>query len=286
VIGALRQRDFALLWLGQLISLVGDWVLIVGLPIFVYLLTRSVLATSLMLLAARVPSVALGAIAGLLVDRWDRRRTLIAVNLLLALGLLPLLLVQSADRIWIVYGVALVESCLVQFVSPAANALLPTLVKEEDLVAANSLNSLSGSLGRLVGPALGGIIGAWFALGGVALADAASFALAATLIALVTPGHKIALRASDAPPPAEGALTRIWNEWRDGLRVIAAERVLTTLLGILTITALGEGVFGVLYPVFVSRVLHGAALEVGQLMSAQAIGVSSAVWSSAGSARG
>src|SRR5579863_6371599 len=100
---ALRQRDFALLWLGGLISLAGDWILMVGLPIYVFLLTHSVLATGLMLLAGRVPAIVFGSVAGIFVDRWDRRLTMVVANVALALALLPLLLVRSVDRIWIVY---------------------------------------------------------------------------------------------------------------------------------------------------------------------------------------
>ncbi|HEV2457926.1 MAG TPA: MFS transporter, partial [Ktedonobacterales bacterium] len=102
MIATLRRPSFTLLWLGGLISLAGDWVLSVGLPIYVFLLTHSVLATSLMLLASSVPNVLLGSVAGVFVDRWDRKRTMVITNALLALGLLPLLLVRSLDRVWIV----------------------------------------------------------------------------------------------------------------------------------------------------------------------------------------
>src|SRR5207248_2834049 len=142
MLATLRQRNFVLLWLGGLISLIGDWVLIVGLPIYVYLLTHSVLALGITLLVSTIPNIVLGSIAGVFVDRWDRKRTMVITNLLLALALLPLLLVRTADRVWIVYLVAFVEACLEQFFSPAQNALLPALVEEAHLVQANSLNAL------------------------------------------------------------------------------------------------------------------------------------------------
>jgi len=270
----LRNRNFALLWLGGLISLAGDWVLNIGLPIYVFLLTHSVLVLSIALLAVSVPNILLGSIAGVFVDRWDRRRTLICSNLLLALGLLPLLLVRTADLVWIVYGVAFVESCLEQFSIPAKNALLPTLVGEHHLVPANALNSVSSNIARLVGPALGGIIAGVFGLQGFVLADLASFMVAALLAALISaPGVNNRQSRDAALIAAEAsALTRVWREWAAGLRMIHAERTLSVLLIAISITALGEGVMGVLYPVFVNRVLHGGAPEIGQLMSAQAVG--------------
>ena len=269
----LHQRNFALLWLSGLISTMGDWVLNIGLPIYVYLLTRSVLALSISVLLTSIPNIVLGSIAGVFVDRWNCKRTLITVNLLLALGLLPLLLVRTADRIWIIYFVALIESSLEQFSSPAQNALIPLLVGEEHLVQANSLNSLTGNLSRLVGPALGGLIAAVFALTGIVLADMASFLIAALLISLITTVLQPSPQPSTQQPVAPAKTTdRFWDEWVDGLRVIRSERTLSVLLAMFAIMMLGEGVFAVLYPIFVYRILHGEAIQIGQLMSAQAVG--------------
>src|SRR5438093_12675200 len=103
MLALLRQRNFPLLWLAGLVDMAGDWVLIVGLPIYVSQLTGSALATSLMLAASIIPRLLLGSVAGVFVDRWDRKRTMVVVDGLLALGLLPLLAVHSSDQIWIVY---------------------------------------------------------------------------------------------------------------------------------------------------------------------------------------
>src|SRR5258708_38834987 len=89
MIATLRQRNFALLWLAALISRAGGWVLSVGLPIYVFLLTHSVLATSIMVLAGQAPGILLGSGAGVFVDRWDRQRTLVVVSALLAAGVRP-----------------------------------------------------------------------------------------------------------------------------------------------------------------------------------------------------
>jgi MFS family permease len=273
MLATLRQRNFALLWLGGLISLAGDWVLMIGLPIYVYLLTHSVLALSITLLVASIPNIVLGSLAGVFVDRWDRKRTIVITSLLLALALLPLLLVRTADRVWIIYLVAFVEACLEQFFAPAQSALLPKLVGEEHLVQANSLNSLSSNFARLAGPAVGGLIAAVFGLNGIVLADAVSFLVAGILIALITATNMPRAETETPLAAAEaGAIAHLWHEWIDGLRVIRSERTLSVLLTMFAITMLGEGVFGVLYPVFVYRILHGGALQIGQLMSAQAVG--------------
>ena len=83
----LRNGNFARLWCAGLISQAGDWVLLIGLPIYVYILTRSLLATSITFAAGIIPQIVLGSVAGVFVDRWNRRRTLVVANLLLAVAL-------------------------------------------------------------------------------------------------------------------------------------------------------------------------------------------------------
>ncbi|HKB48622.1 MAG TPA: MFS transporter, partial [Ktedonobacterales bacterium] len=201
------------------------------------------------------------------------RRTMIVTNLLLAAALLPLLLVRAANLVWIVYIVAAVESALDQFFSPAQSALVPSLVAEERLVAANSLEGVSASLARLVGPALGGVIAGLLGLTAVVLFDAASFLLAALLIALIAmPRSRVVIPATPVLGAEVGVVARVWRELADGLRLIRSDRTLAVLLAAISLPALGEGVFGVLFPVFVSRVLHGGAPQIGVLMTAQAVG--------------
>ena len=91
----LLQRDFGLAWTGGLVSLLGSWALGIALPIHVYRLTHSALATSGVVAAYVAPGVVLGSIAGVYVDRWNRKTTMIVTNLLLGLGSLPLLVVTD-----------------------------------------------------------------------------------------------------------------------------------------------------------------------------------------------
>jgi MFS family permease len=271
MLATLRQRNFALLWFGGLISMAGDWMLFIALPIYVYQLTGSTLATSIMFMVETVPRIVIGTVAGVFADRWERKRTMVITNVLLGLGLLPLLLVQSAEWVWVVYLVGFTQACLGQFFGPAENALLPKLVGEDRLVTANALNSLNNNLARLAGPALGGFAAGLLGLPGIVLLDSASFAVAAILIALITvtsqPARDPAVVPDGAPP-----WLAVWHEWRAGLRLIRRDRALATLIGVTAITAFGEGIFGVMIIVFVNQVLHGGALELGWLMSAQAVG--------------
>ena len=272
MIRVLRQRDFSLLWFAGLISLIGDMMLTIALPVAVYELTGSALATGGLLIARAVPTLLLGSVAGVFVDRWDRKLTMVIANLVRAPILLLLLLVDSSDRLWLVYVVAFLTSVFSRFFRPAENALLPLLVARDDLIPANSLNSLNNNLSLLLGPALGGVIAARFGLSGVALADAASFLVAGVMIlAIVTPARA----ERSAEPAAEGmrhAWARVWHEWLDGLRVIRGNPTLRIVFGVIAIGSIGEGVFGTAIWIFIDETLNGGPREAGWILSAQAVG--------------
>src|ERR1051326_5182639 len=120
----LRQRNFGLLWWAGLISLAGNWALFIALPIYVLRLTGSASAVSAVVGANLLAGLLFGSFAGAYVDRWDRRRVVVAVNALQAVVLLPLLLVDSAGRVPIVVGVAFVSAATDQVFQPAEKAPL------------------------------------------------------------------------------------------------------------------------------------------------------------------
>jgi len=138
------RRDLRLVLSAGLISVTGDWILTIGLMYRVYVVTGSTVASALTMASSFAPQVLLGAVAGVFADRWDRKRTMIAANLLLAAGLVPLLLVRTPGQIWIVFVVMFWEGCVQQFFSPAQQAMVPRLVPEDELLAANELHMLYG----------------------------------------------------------------------------------------------------------------------------------------------
>jgi predicted MFS family arabinose efflux permease len=270
----LRRRDFGLLWAGGLISETGDWFLLVGLPVWVLPLTGSSLVTATVFLVGLLPGLVVGPLAGVLVDRWDRRRTLVAVSLAQAAFLVPLLAVDGRDRLWIVYLVMAVEAALAQLNDPARNALVPSLVTRADLVGANALIGLNGNLARLVGSPLGGILVEVSGLPGLVIGDAASFLLGAALIALVRSDAGGSDRAagvvhSPGPDPRRAGVVR---EWVDGLRVTVGDRRLRWGLVVNGLAGVAQGIFTVLFVLFVARVLGGDGADVGLLRGVQAIG--------------
>lgn len=266
----LRQRNFSLLWFGGLISYIGDWILFTALPVFVFTLTGSVLATGLMFAITMVPSVVLGSLAGVFVDRWDRRTTMLVANLARAPLWLSLITVDSPDRIWLVYVIAFVSRCIAQFAGPAEDALLPKLVGEENLVQANALNSLNNNLARLIGPALGGIVyGAW-GFGMVVTLEASSFFIAGIMVALINAPASITRATHD--DTHEEKPRSLVGQWVDGLSLVRRNRTVSALFILLGFNAVAEGILGVLIVIYVQTSLGGSALELGWLLTAQAVG--------------
>jgi MFS family permease len=271
MLAVLRRRSFAMLWLGQLVSQIGDMVLIIALPFYVYQLTGSLLQTGLMYIVETLPRILLGSLAGVFVDRWDRRRIMIVSDLGRAVVLLLLLLVHSPDHLWLIYVVAGIQSVISLFFAPALSAITPALVDEHQLVAANSLQSVSESLMRFVGPPLGGALLALVGLAGVALVDSASFLLSALM--LVSIG--VPSRDRTAGPRADriGALwVQVWREWLDGLRLVRARPTLTALFVTLGLFALAGGLAAAPLIAFVREVMGGTALTLGWMAMAQGAG--------------
>jgi predicted MFS family arabinose efflux permease len=268
-----RHRDLRLLLSAGLVSLSGDWVLGVGLAYSVYAMTGSTLASSAALLSSFVPQVVVGSVAGVFVDRWDRKRTMVVANLALAAGLLPLLLVAGTEQIWLVYVVLACESVVEVFFAPAEQALLPRVVPDDELVPANALNGQVRNLARLMGSGVGGVAAALGGITTVAVVDAATFLVGALLISRIG----VSGRAEEAPEgdtsdAVRGRLGTLVDEWRTGLRATWHTPVVRALVIFILITSTGEGVMGTLFAPFVRQVLHSGAGVYGVITGVQAIG--------------
>ena len=273
------RRDLRLVLTAGVISLTGDWILTIGLTYRVFAVTGSTVASALTMASAFAPQLLLGAVAGVFADRWDRRRTMIAADLLLAAGLLPLLLVHDASRVWIVFAVLFWEGCVEQFFSPAQQAMVPRLVPEDELVAANALSGQVSNVSRLAGSALGGVLAAAGGIVAVTLADAASFLASAVLLVLVrTTGRTAAREGNPLRPaavgggPVRGRLAAVGADLRAGLRLATRHRTLRLLMIFALVTSVGEGIMGTLFTPFVENVLHGTPQDLGFILAAQAVG--------------
>ena len=248
MLAVLRRRDFSLLWLSGLVSVAGDWVLMIALPYYVYVTTGSTLATAGMTAAELAPAILLSSFTGVLADRWDRKRILVVANLLQALVVASLLLVGEG-WLWVVYVVAALQSTAAAFSQPAESALLPTLVPVEQLVQANALNALNNRLGRFVGVPLGAALLSWWGLDAVVVVDAVTFLVAAALIAPITAPP----RAAD--PDGVPEEPHFWREWTAGLRVVRHDRTIAVLFVVFGLMTFGGTMLDPLYVPWIRDVL-------------------------------
>lgn len=264
----LRHAPLARLLAAGLATDTGDWLLLIALPVYVLQQTGSALITSTVFVFELVPSLLLGPLAGVLVDRWDRRRALLTAYLAQAVMVLPLLAVSRGHHLALIYVVTFVEASLAQITEPARAALLPAVVPA-DLAAANGLGALCTNSARLLGGSLGGVLLVAAGLTGIVAADALTFVVAAILVLQIPPGSG---RAGLRDPGAAAHGARVRREWADGLRLIRRDRQLRAGMVVACVSSIAQGIFVVLFVVFVVRSLHSTSAEVGLLRGVQAIG--------------
>jgi len=259
-----RTRDFRLVWGGGFINDMGDWFLVVALPVYVFVESGSGSATAILFVVELVAALVLGPIGGSLVDRWDLRRTLIVTNVAQSLTLLPLLAV-TGDRIWPAYLVVGAQAMLTQINNPASVALLPRVVPPEQLTVANAANSTSASLARLIGSPLGGVAVGLGGIGAVVAIDGATFIAVAIAMVFV--------RSNTRPITVdEETGEAVTTGVRAGVAVVRGHRSLRWLIFLSGLGQIAQGFFLVLFVVFVVDRLDGGGVEVGIIRGSMAVG--------------
>jgi DHA3 family macrolide efflux protein-like MFS transporter len=264
-----RNRSFMALWLGQTISFIGDYFYWLAIPIMVERLTGSALQVGMSIMASALPVLLLGPVAGVFVDRWDRKRTMIAADLLRALLVLACLWVKSPDQVWIYYVIAFAMSCISRFFFPARGAVLPLIVREPgDLLAANGLMQIVETVGLLAGPALAGFtIGLWGS-GAAFVVDSASFLVSAAAIVVLSVPRTTAGRQA-----TRGSLRAVWNEMREGGTALFGSRTMVGVLLCLSVVQLGLGAVNVVWVPYMQRTFGLGAEGLGAVDTAQGIGM-------------
>ncbi len=259
-----RNRDFRLVLGGSLINNIGDWLLTLALPIFVFTESGSGRNAAAVFLVELIVGVLLGPYGGSLADRWDLRRTIIATNLLQAVTLLPLLAVHR-DRLWPAFVVAGMQAVIQQVNDPASFAIVPRVVSESQLVQANAANSTASSLARLVGAPLGGIAVGLGGLATVALIDAVSFiAVAIATMFVRTPTSSLVT----GTPSDEDHQSSVAAGWRE----IRGQPALVGFLVVEALARVAFAMFPVLFIKFVVAELHGGGAAIGIIRGCAAFG--------------
>jgi MFS family permease len=260
-----RHRAFATVWTGSFVSNIGTWMETVAIGVYVTQATGQAAWTGTVAALTYVPTVLLGPFGGALADRFDRRRFLVAVTLFQTLLAATLTLLAATDRLSVaaVATIVLLAGCAFAVAMPAVQAMTPDLVGADDLLGAMSLGAAQFNLGRVVGPALAGLV---ITAGGLAWAfglNVLSFGAVLVALALIR-----------IPPlvRGEGERPRVLRTVADG--VVAARRdpgIRTALLLLLATTFLVSPFIG-LVPAVAIKVFGRGAPGTSALVTAQGIG--------------
>jgi MFS family permease len=265
VLEALGFRDFRLLWSARLTSFLGDWLLVVAAPAYVFQLSHSLVAVGLMATAEFLPPLILGPSGGVLSDRWNRRKLMVSMDLLRVGAVSLFFLVHSANTVWIMYAAVVMESAAGVLFRPAAQALTPMVVGTgKALTGAASLNSLTDAIVRLAGPPLGAALALVGGFHLLAWLDMASYVASAALIAMV--------RGRYAGPHNEKlTLRRAGIMLADGARAIRRSPMARTLLPVSVMFLTANTSLGALLTPF--GITHwGGERQVGLTISALGAG--------------
>jgi Na+/melibiose symporter-like transporter len=265
VLRALRHRDFRLLWIGQAVSQLGDGIYLVAIAWLVYDISNEPGALAVVGFAWTLPQVLGLLVAGVLTDRFERRRLLVIADLLrfASISAIAVLALADSAELWHLIVLVVFYGLGEALFQPAFTAIVPDVVPRDELLQANALKELMEPLGlRFAGPALGGALIAVFEVGVAFLVDAATFAVSAVAVALMT----------RQPPPREeaGSMRR---DLLEGFAYVRAHAWLwATLVGAALFLLLTFGPFEVLLPYIIRNDLGGDAQTFGLVLAAGGLG--------------
>jgi DHA3 family tetracycline resistance protein-like MFS transporter len=262
----LRHRDFRLLWSGMCVSLMGDGIFLVAMAWQVYALSNAPTALALVGIAMTVPTIAFLLLGGVVSDRLDRRRVMLAADLMrgTAVALMAALSMTGVLELWHVVALVAVYGAGAAFFGPAFDAIVPDVLPASELAQANSLDQFVRPVAlRLAGPALGGVLIDAVGVGAAFAFDAASFGISA--IALLSMATRTPQRA--AAPASVGA------DIRTGLRYVRGHVWLWATFATAAVAyLLFMGPAEVLLPYLVKNHLGGSASDLGLVFAAGGIG--------------
>jgi DHA3 family macrolide efflux protein-like MFS transporter len=264
-----RNRSFMALWSGQTVSFIGDYFYWLAIPIMVQRLTGSPFLVGMSVISSSLPLLLLGPVAGVFVDRWDRKRTMIVSDVLRGLLVLICLAVRTPDQVWIYYVVAFLMSCVSRFFFPSQNAVLPLIVPDrDDLLAANGLMQIVQTVGLLLGPTLAGFsIGIWGEQVAFVVDSVTYFVSAAAILTMAVPRTTVGRQVSG------GQIGAVWAEMRQGVAYLFGNRTMVGVLLCMSVVQLGLGAINVLWVPFMQETFGLGAEGLGAVDAAQGVGM-------------
>lgn len=255
---AWRHPNYRLYFIGQAISLIGTWMDAIAMSWLIYRLTNSPVLLGVVGFSSRIPAFLLSPVAGVLVDRWNRRTLLIATQTLALCqaSTLAILVLSHQIQIWHIILLSVLLGLVQAFDTPARQSFLVEIVDhKEDLGNAIALNSTQFNLARLIGPALAGAVIAWAGEGICFAVNAVSY--------LAVVGALVAMRIKETQHvPKRGS---IWTDFAEGAKYAWDSYPIRSLLILLTVVSFASGSNQSLMPVYAAKIFHGDSRTYGYL---------------------
>jgi len=249
-----RNRNFSLLWTGQLISTMGSALTSIAASIYIFRLTGSALSVGLMLMATAAPSLLVGLFAGVFVDRYDRKTIMITADILRAILILLVPILVPLNVIWL-YVVVMLTSAIGQFFDPAHESVLPEVASDEELAAANSMIAISGFGSTAVGFAAAGLIASAANINLAFYLDAVSFVLSAICVYLI--------RIKPIEAEEETSAATVIKNLRAGVGQVINTPALRSLFSVQVLVLISFGLSNALLLPFALRALGASEFEYG-----------------------
>jgi MFS family permease len=229
------NHNYRQLWLSQVVSQLGDWFNLIASAALVAQASDSGLAIGGLFLARLLPPFLLGPLAGVVADRFDRRKIMILTDLLRALLVPCFLLVRSEQDIWLIYTLTILQLSISAFFEPARAAILPSVVDRQELITANALSSVTWSAMLALGAAIGGLVAALFGLTTAFLVDAATFLVSAWFVSQITPA------AGLQGGPTASSQENGWSAFILGMRYLRRHPAVLAIALVKGVSALAFG---------------------------------------------
>jgi MFS family permease len=267
---SLRYRDFRRLWLSQLVSLTGSQMQAAAIDWHVYLLTRSPLALGLVGLSRVIPIATLSLWGGVVADRYDRRKVLLATQLTMTVVAVTLAGLTFAGREtrWLLYVLTGLTSAAGSFDNPARQALVPRLVPRDVLPGALAMNLTMFHVGMIAGPAVAGV---FIATAGTGTRGLAAIYLVNAVSFLGVLGTLLTMRASGAVEGSAAGRAHPWAQLREGLRFVFSTPIMVWTMALDFVATFFSGATSLL-PIFADQILKVGAFGFGWLRAAPALG--------------
>jgi len=262
------DRNVRLLWAARVVSSFGDMLTFLALPMLVYDATGSTALLASTVFARGIPAMLVSPFAGVLADRWDRRRVLVWTSLGCAVLTLPPVLVSEAWLLPTILVTVALKSVLASCFHPAMASVLPSLVAKDRLLAVNAAFSTSFQTVVFLGPLAGSVLAVQGGMRSLLIVDAATFVVSAALLGAIT------LRANPTPTPAAARTWRgLGADLAEGLGWLRRSRLPLVLLGVGVVTSFGQGFITPAWLPYLAQVLHQPPERFGVLVGMQGLGL-------------